>query len=63
MVKEIYRIFIDKILFDKKTENDIKIYMKFDQKIVGQLNELYQEVVSDKDAASFVTKTPYRIVI
>lgn len=64
MVKEIYRTFIDKILFDKKNKDDIKIYMKFDQKIVTQLNELYQKIVSDKkDTTSFVLKTPFYSVI
>lgn len=64
VVKEIYRTFIDKILFDKKNMDDIKIYMKFDQKIVTQLNELYQKVVSDKkDTTSFVLKTPFYSVI
>jgi len=64
VVKEIYRTFIDKILFDKKNKDDIKIYMKFDQTIITQLNELYKEVVSDKkDTASFVARAPYRIVI
>lgn len=64
VVKEIYRTFIDKILFDKKNKDDIKIYMKFDQKIVTQLNELYQEVVSDKkDTTSFVLQTPFYSVI
>lgn len=64
VVKEIYRTFIDKILFDKKNKDDIKIYMKFDQKIVTQLNELYQKVVSDKkDTTSFVLKTPFYSVI
>lgn len=64
VVKEIYRTFIDKILFDKKNKDDIKIYMKFDQKIVTQLNELYQKVVSDKkDTTSFVLNTPFYSVI
>lgn len=64
VVKEIYRTFIDKILFDKKNKDDIKIYMKFDQKIVTQLNELYQKVVSDKKGTtSFVLKTPFYSVI
>lgn len=64
VIKEIYRTFIDKILFDKKNKDDIKIYMKFDQKIVTQLNELYQKVVSDKkDTTSFVLKTPFYSVI
>lgn len=64
VVKEIYRTFIDKILFDKKNKDDIKIYMKFDQAIVTQLNELYQEVVSDKkDTTSFMLQTPFHSVI
>ncbi|MDT2683332.1 hypothetical protein P7E15_09610 [Enterococcus gallinarum] len=64
MVKEIYRTLIDKILFDKKNKDDIKIYMKFDQAIVTQLNELYREVVSDKkDMTSFVLQTPFYSVI
>lgn len=64
VVKEIYRTFIDKILFDKKNKDDIKIYMKFDQTIVTQLNELYQEVVSDKkDTTSFLLQTPFYSVI
>ncbi|MDT2659244.1 recombinase family protein [Enterococcus hulanensis] len=64
VAKEIYRTFIDKILFDKKNKDDIKIYMKFDQTIVTQLNEIYQKVVSDKrDTTSFLLQTPFYSVI
>ena len=64
VVKEIYRTFIDKITFDKLNKDDIKIYMKFDETIVKQLNDIYNEVVSDdSDAASFVLQTPFYSVI
>ncbi|WP_254907298.1 MULTISPECIES: recombinase family protein [unclassified Enterococcus] len=46
-VKKIYRTFIDKITFDKLNKEDIKIYMKFDQLVIDQLNEHYKEVVSE----------------
>lgn len=60
VVKEIYRTFIDKITFDKLNKEDIKIYMKFDETIIQQLNDIYNEVVSDdSDAASFVLERPF----
>lgn len=63
VVKEIYRTFIDKITFDKQNKDDIRIYMKFDEAIINELNDIYKEVVSDEDTTSFVLKTPFYSVI
>lgn len=64
VVKEIYRTFIDKVTFDKQNKDDIRIYMKFDEVIISQLNDIYKEVVScDEDTTSFVFQTPFYSVI
>lgn len=57
VIKEIYKTFIEKIEFNPLDNYSIQITMKFSENIVAQLNEVYNETVSNKkDAVSFVYK-------
>lgn len=62
-IKEIYRIFKNKVTFDPLNKANIKIYMMFDEAIINQLNERYKEAVSDKDTASLVISRPFEVAI
>lgn len=63
-MKEIYQTFISKITFNPLNKEDIKIYMKFDENIVNQLNEIYKRVVSrNGDTALINPPTPYCFMI
>ncbi|MBC2053444.1 hypothetical protein HCJ34_06640 [Listeria welshimeri] len=63
-IKQIYRIFIDRITFDKLDKDDIKIYMKFYQIVMNQLNEYYKGVVYKlMNTAFFVLKTKFALII
>lgn len=49
--KGILRAFIDRITFDKETKADFKIYMKFDQVVIDQLNAfMNKESTANKNA-------------
>lgn len=64
VVKELYRLFIQKITFDPLDKTDIKITMNFDEEIICQLNKVYQRVVSEKtDTALFVGSSPFELTI
>ena len=62
-IKEIYRIFKNKVTFDPLNKANIKIYMMFDEAIINQLNERYKEAVSEKDTASLVISRPFEVAI
>lgn len=62
-IKELYRFFIKKITFDKETKDNIKITMSFDEKIIAQLNQLYQEPLSHSDRGFFVLQTAFELVV
>lgn len=63
-VKELYRIFIEKITFDLGTRDNIQITVKFDQSTVDQLNEAYRKAESSyEDSAFFVLRTPFQLSV
>ena len=54
--KEILRIFIDKITFDKETKSDYLIYTHFSKEIVDRLNDLTkEEPTAGKNAVGSLT--------
>lgn len=64
VIKQIYRSFIEKIEFDPLNKEHIRITMKFDEAIIHQLNQIYQEAVSgETDAAFFVLKRPFMLIV
>lgn len=62
-LKELYQLFIDRIEFNQLNKQDIKIYMKFDETIISQLNKEYKEVVSKSDTTSFCVSEPIKMTI
>ncbi|EDO1223660.1 recombinase family protein [Listeria innocua] len=64
VVKQIYRAFIKKITFDKETKMNIQLTIRFDEDIVRQLNEMYQETVSDsQDAVLLVCRRGFELLL
>ncbi|MBO0457746.1 recombinase family protein [Enterococcus hulanensis] len=64
VVKQVYRSFIDRVEFDLLNKEDIKITMRFDETVIKQLNQLYQEAVSHHaDTALFVLKRPFTLIV
>ncbi|MFC3632749.1 recombinase family protein [Enterococcus rivorum] len=62
-IKELYRFFIKKITFDKETKDNIQMTMAFDEKIIAQLNQFYQETLSKSDRVLFVLQTAFELVV
>lgn len=63
-IKQVYRTFIQEVKFDPLNKNDIKITMAFDETVIHQLNQIYQETVSKQtDTVFFVLERPFRVVI
>ena len=62
-IKELYRFFIKKITFDKETKDNIQMTMAFDEKMIAQLNQLYQETLSNSDRVLFVIRTAFELTI
>ncbi|MFD2386619.1 zinc ribbon domain-containing protein [Enterococcus rivorum] len=62
-IKELYRFFIKKITFDKETKDNIQMTMAFDEKMIAQLNQLYQETLSHSDRVFFVIQTAFELTI
>lgn len=64
MIKSVYRTFIQKITFDPLTKDAIQLTMTFNEEIVHQLNQLYQETLSNQtDGVFFVLKRPFTFVL
>lgn len=63
--KEILRIFIDKITFDKETKSDYLIYTHFSKEIVDRLNDLTkEEPTAGKNAVGSLTlKNLIKVII
>ena len=63
--KEILRIFIDKITFDKETKSDYLIYTHFSKEIVDRLNDLTkEEPTAGKNAVvSLTLKNLIKVII
>ena len=63
-IKQVYRTFIQEVKFDSLNKNDIKITMTFDETVIHQLNQIYQETVSKQtDTVFFVLERPFTVVI
>lgn len=64
VIKQVYRSFIEKVEFDPLNKEDIRITMRFDENVIQQLNQIYQEAVSDHmDTAFFVLKRPFTLIV
>lgn len=63
-IKQVYRTFIQEVKFDPLNKNDIKITMAFDETVIHQLNQIYQETVSKQmDTVFFVLERPFTMAI
>ncbi|MBC2278739.1 hypothetical protein HCB42_07370 [Listeria welshimeri] len=63
-IKQFYRTFIQKVVFDPFNKEDIKITMTFDEAVIHQLNQPYQKTVSQQaDTVFFVLKRPFTLVL
>ena len=62
-IKQVYQSFIKEITFDKKTKDQFKLTLYFDDAIVNQLNTIYQEAISHRDMAIFVLNKSYTFTI
>lgn len=64
VIQQVYRSFIEKVEFDPLNKEDIRITMRFDENVIQQLNQIYQEAVSDHmDTAFFVLKRPFTLIV
>lgn len=63
-IKQVYRTFIQDVKFDPLNKDDLKITMAFDDTVIHQLNQIYQETVSKQtDTVFFVLERPFTVVV
>jgi site-specific DNA recombinase len=64
VIKQVYRSFIEKVEFDPLNKEDVRITMRFDENVIQQLNQIYQEAVSNPmDTALFVLNRPFTLIV
>lgn len=64
VIKQVYRSFIEKVEFDPLNKEDVGITMRFDENVIQQLNQIYQEAVSNPmDTALFVLNRPFTLIV